>query len=460
MSRLHQENGGLMGATPAVAGSAPKSGTVLSLPLNADSSGNLQLTDLSGASHAVTNNGVNWQTSVANFYGGAAQFNPAESDYISLGGSATSGADDWLWRSGSKLGTIEAWIYLRSHSNPDEAHRHRCIYGRGGTYINFGVLPNGKLRFYWWTGSPNSFDSAGTVSLNTWTHVAASFNGSQITLWINGVSQGSTAFDGIEWATSAIVRYIGREETAATSLWDGFIQDFRISNFNRYSANFVPPSALVATAQRGSGVWKIGSSPFTTAAEQVETTAADAGNGGGWSAAQGADATNVTGFTNSSMTYHWVNATNQGVNGQNPFTYTWSNGSFVFHSGHQSSWWPMYLAVNVTSAEKGKVLNEIQWIKHGNAIGNVDIFGSNLPINAGNFSTESNWTFLGRVHMGGFGSAADGTVMTSQFNRQGYGYKWYLIKGADYNSGFLAYPQVGGRNGWAMYGLRLNKVSL
>ena len=201
-------------------------------------------------------------------------------------------------------------------------------------------------------------------------------------------------------------------------------------------------------------VWGDGPAESTTSAE----VPADTGSGGGWSVGQGADASNVVGFTTTSMTQHidsWYNsagATNL------PLSYTCS-GSFHFHTGHNgnSTQWPMYFAINVSSFQKGKVLNQIQWLKHGNACGNVDIFGSNLAINSATYRTESNYTFLGRTNMGGFGSASDCNVSTQSFNTNSYGYSWYMIKIVDI-SGSISYPGVGTLGGWAMYGMRLNKV--
>lgn len=191
------------------------------------------------------------------------------------------------------------------------------------------------------------------------------------------------------------------------------------------------------------------------------TPAADPGNGGGFSVAQGADSTNINGYTNTGMTQYispWY--LSAGGNGA-PLNYTCSGSSsnFAFHTGHNgnSTQWPFYFAIRVTSAEFGKVLNQIQWYKHSNACGNVDVWGSNQSITSANYNVTSNYTYLGRVNMGGFGSAGDCNISTGTFNANSYGYQWYMLQVQDI-SGSLAYPSVGTLNGWAMYGLRLNKV--
>ena len=80
---------------------------------------------------------------------------------------------------------------------------------------------------------------------------------------------------------------------------------------------------------------------------------------------------------------------------------------FSFHTGTENavpSHWPMYFVIQVSTAPLGKVLNQIQWKIHANAIGDVDMFGSNQNINSTNFNNEALFTWLGRTYFGGFGS--------------------------------------------------------
>lgn len=187
----------------------------------------------------------------------------------------------------------------------------------------------------------------------------------------------------------------------------------------------------------------------------------DTGAGGGWSISQGADGSNIATFTNNSMTQYKQNNFNQGAsNSSNALDFTSGCGSsFAYHDGHQvPSWWPMYHAIQVTTQEKGKVLNTCSWHTHVNAIGNVDFFGTNQAITGSNFTNESLWTHLGRAHFGGGGGGgSDCTVYTRSFNSSSYGYQWYMIKGVDNSSSAVAYPGVGSQGGWAMYTMGLGK---
>ena len=207
----------------------------------------------------------------------------------------------------------------------------------------------------------------------------------------------------------------------------------------------------------------------------VQTRPADSDAGGGYSIAQGADGTNITGYTTTSMTKYENNCKNQGSAPLDTFNYAAGTGSgFAYHCGHLSTHWApragATVAINVTSATYGKVLNQFQWVKHANACGTVRFYGSNQAITSGNYLDTSYWTYLGQGHAGGYGSATDGTVITININPNNYGYKWYMHVVIDNTQGSaVGFPQIGNRGtfsgnslswsgGWAMYGARYNKV--
>ena len=196
-------------------------------------------------------------------------------------------------------------------------------------------------------------------------------------------------------------------------------------------------------------------------------------DGLGVTTAAGADGTNVTGYTNTGMTYYAFNWRNAGITSPiNPFDYGvyTSPSNFAFHTGHTfPDWWPTYFAFQA-NASTPKVLNQIEWRVHSNGIGSVDVFGSNRSITSSNYTDETLYTFLGRVAMnGGSSGISDGTSVSGNFNTAGLGYKWYMIKGIDLanpNKTLREFPNVRGGyndvttapNGWAMYGMRFNKI--
>lgn len=188
------------------------------------------------------------------------------------------------------------------------------------------------------------------------------------------------------------------------------------------------------------------------------TGPADPGPGQGVASFQ-ADATNAVGIATPSMLKYGLNLYNQGGIAIDIFNYTCNGaGGWAMHSGHQIGWWPAYLAVQISSSLP-RVINQLTWLKHSNAIGNVDIYGSNRDITSSNWTDLNLYSFLGRIFCGGANSAADCNVITQTFNLNQYGYRWYFFNLVDANSSPLPYPAIGLRpQGWAMYGLRLNKV--
>ena len=197
----------------------------------------------------------------------------------------------------------------------------------------------------------------------------------------------------------------------------------------------------------------------------------DGGNGNGALHSNSTFA-NATGVTNNTMTQYqgsWIR--DAGGSGD-----LWIYGAgalnganFSVHTGHAGAGgtqWPLWIVIQVSTSTP-RVLNQVEWIKHLNAVGNIDVYGSNNAITSSNYNDENQYTWLGRGHGGGQGSEADGTVKTIHFNHWAWGYRWYALKLIDYNSasgvdaekhGMLNFPSVGIQGGYAMFSVRLNKI--
>jgi hypothetical protein len=124
--------------------------------------------------------------------------------------------------------TMECWIYPTSLP----ASTYECIFSESSS---FGLyVYNSHIIYY--TGSA-ILTSSSTVSLNTWQHVAFVNNGGTITLYLNGVSQGTTTTN---WTTSSGL-YIGTDNSS--EYFRGYIDEVRMTNqIARYTANFTPPT--------------------------------------------------------------------------------------------------------------------------------------------------------------------------------------------------------------------------
>lgn len=103
------------------------------------------------------------------------------------------------------------------------------------------------------TGFTNATTSGVTLAINTWYHVAVVRNSANLNVYIDGTSRyGITNYTAKDKVRSAPLR-IGEGTAITNSLWEqptsynrslvGYIDEFRISNTARYTANFTRPSA-------------------------------------------------------------------------------------------------------------------------------------------------------------------------------------------------------------------------
>ena len=200
---------------------------------------------------------------------------------------------------------------------------------------------------------------------------------------------------------------------------------------------------------------------------------ADSGDGYGYSIDDGATATESNSITSESNTYHlssWSFADSGSGTQGNLLDYDTS--LITVDCGSQGSHWPFYLAVKVSDAQYGRVINQIEWNRGSIAIGSGKVYGSNWSdIDSTNFNDETNgkWSFLGDINMGGTNNGSTGNGNTNHetvheevsrcvFNPNSYGYQWIMIKFTDSNGTGSYGPDVSGSTyaSFHMYGMRLN----
>lgn len=132
--------------------------------------------------------------------------------------------------------TIEAWVYVANTSIERQIFAQYSA-GSSSTRFVFGVT-NAKFRVF---NGGTSLYSLNAASLNTWTHVAVTYNGSAAELYVDGISQGTVT---LNRGVDDVDLQIGARNEGATQPWVGYIQDARVTKGKaRYTANFTPPSA-------------------------------------------------------------------------------------------------------------------------------------------------------------------------------------------------------------------------
>jgi hypothetical protein len=145
--------------------------------------------------------------------------------------------------------TVEAWVRLAQ--NTGSTFKVIAAQTASSTsdyawnfYYNAGTTKS--LNFRYSTNGVNgtTFTSNTTLNTNTWYHVAAVRNGSDLVLYVNGTQVGSTHNIGsaaIYNSTADLT--VGASNTTAANFWYGYIDEMRISTVAQYTANFTAPTA-------------------------------------------------------------------------------------------------------------------------------------------------------------------------------------------------------------------------
>lgn len=120
--------------------------------------------------------------------------------------------------------TIAAWI------RPSDVHTRRIISKTNNVGFEFGISSLGKVEFKIINGSTillrsnTSFPSDG----NTWIHVAATFNGTTSTIYINGEPDATTSHEMTSIGANTSGLYIG--SVLGNNRWRGGLDDLRMYN--------------------------------------------------------------------------------------------------------------------------------------------------------------------------------------------------------------------------------------
>ncbi|MDY7078847.1 MAG: LamG-like jellyroll fold domain-containing protein [Chloroflexota bacterium] len=121
--------------------------------------------------------------------------------------------------------TLEAWI------KPDGfgGDGYSCIVTKGSAYY-LNLDTTGRLQFYWYNlSSPGYHRSPNVIPTGQWTHVAATYDGSHVRLYENGVQVYSQSVSG-NGRTSSYPVGIGRHPKSAIRHFNGRIDEARILN--------------------------------------------------------------------------------------------------------------------------------------------------------------------------------------------------------------------------------------
>jgi len=187
------------------------------------------LTDTSSFARTVTNSGVSTSTTQVKYGARSLYFNG--SSRLSLSGSDL-GADTGDF-------TLDLWAYVTSvpdygyfvETREDGATAGAMLFttdsgGGIGSYVDTG---------YW------LFENQGSLSLNTWNHIALSRSGSTTKAFING-TQVASVTDAINYNKDGFS--LGGNYNGSGGFFNGYMDNIRwTKGVARYTSSFTPPTA-------------------------------------------------------------------------------------------------------------------------------------------------------------------------------------------------------------------------
>jgi hypothetical protein len=133
--------------------------------------------------------------------------------------------------------TLSALVRYSGVQTPDTLDRWEVLEKAGAYWLN--IRTNGLIRAGGFFGSCASnaswkyLDSTVAVPTNTWAHVAATYNGAKLVVYVDGVAAGSMKVTGTTCSNNEPLA-VGAKNAPAKGLleafWDGQLDDVRIYN--------------------------------------------------------------------------------------------------------------------------------------------------------------------------------------------------------------------------------------
>ncbi len=183
--------------------------------------------------------------------GAAPKFGAGDALFVSASTSYTTYPDSTDWAFGTGNFTVDFWYKPVTTGNQD-----LCGQGSDGNNVWRCQYDGTNLCFRVASGGVNFVNIAvsQSISAGTWYHIACirgwSGNANTWALCFNGTALGTTS-DSTSFPDYTGTFQIGNSTNSADGSTNGHIDEFRVSNTARWTANFTPPTSAYSS---GSGV--------------------------------------------------------------------------------------------------------------------------------------------------------------------------------------------------------------
>ena len=179
--------------------------------------------------------------------------------------------------------TCELWVNYQSFTNTSimnasPVYNVPSLIGmmnatNGTNYWSFGANTDGTISFYYWTGTQQTVTTTDKISLNTWYHIAVTFDLSSIRILINGLVSKSVALTGTpQIGNSGTVNLtIGQANTSYYS--NAYISNVRIINGSAlYTGTFAVSTVPLNISETGTTVFLLRVPPIECPLSQTSLT--------------------------------------------------------------------------------------------------------------------------------------------------------------------------------------------
>jgi hypothetical protein len=180
-------------------------------------------------------------------FGGASALFDGTGDFLQTGVYS-----DYLLGTGDF--TIECWFRIAGNSaQAQDGNRYASLFAitngqlaANSLGFSFVILGNSSttgtgIQLYKNTNTEENITATVSISQTTWHHAAISKSGTSVRIFFNGTQVGSTTTSSTIWGSSTFFGRVGRLfDTGFTDDFNGHIDELRLSNSARYTANFTP----------------------------------------------------------------------------------------------------------------------------------------------------------------------------------------------------------------------------
>jgi len=199
-----------------------------------------------GGDNGGNNNGGNNNTSACTTSNCGLQFDGSQ-NYVSIPASPVLLPAQF---------TIEAWVY------PTVVSGLNMVWDDDNTQDGYYMdIQDGLINVG--MDGVGGFNGVTTVTTNTWHHIAATYDGTNLKIWLDGnlESTNSSTLPNDPGTPAYIGWY-----TTGTDVFNGIIDEVRLSNIARYTSNFTPATSLTSDGSTVA-LWKFDQSSGTTVAD-------------------------------------------------------------------------------------------------------------------------------------------------------------------------------------------------